>query len=126
MFMFTPRTTRELGGSRPSATRSTYCCSNNQTAGDEATKTGLLQKRPSSVCQDKANGGKDRVRSSTDETWRTQSVKDNPLRRCAKPEKNDKTQGASLHVRFYPQKPVAQNIILPPSKEDRQDSITLL
>ncbi|EYB87437.1 hypothetical protein Y032_0263g603 [Ancylostoma ceylanicum] len=126
MFMFTPRTTRELGGPRPSATRSTYCCSNNQTAGDEATKTGLLQKRPSSVCQDEANGGKDRVRSSTDETWRTQSVTDNPLRRCVKPGKNEKAQGASLHVRFYPQKPVTQNIILPPSKEDRQDSITLL
>ncbi|RCN27322.1 hypothetical protein ANCCAN_26945 [Ancylostoma caninum] len=69
MFMFTPRTTRELGGPRPSATRSTYCCSNNQTAGDEATKTGLLQKRPSSVCQDEANGGKDRVRYMLRALW---------------------------------------------------------
>ncbi|EPB77362.1 7 transmembrane receptor [Ancylostoma ceylanicum] len=108
------------------AFKSMFMFTPSQTAGDEATKTGLLQKRPSSVCQDEANGGKDRVRSSTDETWRTQSVTDNPLRRCVKPGKNEKAQGASLHVRFYPQKPVTQNIILPPSKEDRQDSITLL
>ncbi|KAK6759569.1 hypothetical protein RB195_021258 [Necator americanus] len=126
LFFWSARATHELDGSRPNVSRSTYCSSNNHPISDERSKTGLLEKRPPSTCKDEANGGKERIRSSMDETWRSQSVLDRPLKRSVKLAKNEKAQGASLHVRFYSQKPTAQSIILQSPKEDRKDNITLL
>ncbi|ETN84918.1 hypothetical protein NECAME_01478 [Necator americanus] len=79
------------------AFKSLFFWSASHPISDERSKTGLLEKRPPSTCKDEANGGKERIRSSMDETWRSQSVLDRPLKRSVKLAKNEKAQGASLH-----------------------------